>query len=41
MSQENGQDGKLIFCLVSTLEIETGMTVFKFTNNRTDILCTV
>jgi len=41
MSQENGQDGKLIFCLVSALEIETGMTVIKFTNNRTDILCTV
>jgi len=34
MSQENGQDGKLIFCLVSTLEIEMGMTVFKFTNNN-------
>jgi len=41
MSQENGQDGKLIFCLVLTLEIEIGMTVFKFTNNRTCILCTV
>lgn len=41
MSQENGQDGELIFCLVLTLEIEMGMTVFKFTNNRTDILCTM
>lgn len=41
MSQENGQDGKLIFCLVLTLEIEMGMTVFKFTSNRTGILCTV
>jgi len=37
MSQENGQDGELIFCLVLTLEIEMGMTVFKFINNRTDI----
>jgi hypothetical protein len=38
MSQEIGQDGKMTSCLVLTLVIEIGMTVFKFTNNRTDIL---